>query len=222
VNEPELPISVGPKAMTISEPAGACTEITNDVRGDIVIIDWTLNPDGSNECGSVTRSTNAFNAGAAGVLFVAPDTGLLLLSSIADIASLEVTHEDGETIKAGLPAEATLALDVGTDDSIRWIIGEDQTAFWRDMWNPRCLGNPGKVTDTFEYWCSADDAGGVHTNSGVDNHAYALLVDGGSYNSQDISAIGLTKAAHVWFRAKTEYQTPSTDFPDHADAIEQS
>ena len=120
-----------------------------------------------------------------------------------------------------------MTLGVGTDDSLRWLLGEDNAAVgatgpFRDMWNPRCFGNPGKVTDTFEYVCSTTDAGGVHSNSGIDNHAYSLMVDGGSYNGQTITGIGLTKAAHVYFRAKVEYQGPSTDFPAHADALEQS
>ena len=50
----------------------------------------------------------------------------------------------------------------------------------------------------------------------------ALLVDGGTYNSQTIGAIGLTKAAHIYFRAMNVYQHPASDFPDHADALEQS
>jgi hypothetical protein len=90
------------------------------------------------------------------------------------------------------------------------------------MWNPRCFGNPGKVTDTFEYVCSTADGGGVHTNSGIPNHAFALLVDGGTYNGQTISSIGLTKAAHVYFRAMDVYQGPATDFAEHADALDQS
>jgi hypothetical protein len=56
----------------------------------------------------------------------------------------------------------------------------------------------------------------------VDNHAFALMVDGGTYNGQTVNGIGLTKAAHVYFRAKLEYQGPTTDFSDHADALEQS
>lgn len=91
----------------------------------------------------------------------------------------------------------------------------------RDMWTPTCYGNPGKVSDT-AYGCSTGDNGGVHDNSGVPNHAYALIVDGGTYNSQTISGIGLTKAAHIYFRAMTVYQHSASDFPDHADAIEQS
>jgi len=48
------------------------------------------------------------------------------------------------------------------------------------------------------------------------------MVDGGSYNGQTLTGIGLTKALHVYFRAKTVYQGPATDFADHADALEQS
>ncbi len=103
-------------------------------------------------------------------------------------------------------------------------MGEDSTAFGgaiRDMWTPTCLGDPGKVTDA-EYHCATSDGGGVHSNSGVPNHGYALLVDGGTYNGQTITAIGLTKAAHLYWRAQSVYQTPTTDFEDHADALEAS
>ena len=61
----------------------------------------------------------------------------------------------------GRPArDATMVLGVGTDNSVRWLMGEDNTAVGltgalRDMWNPRCFGNPGKVSDTFEYAWSA-------------------------------------------------------------------
>src|SRR5262249_37712896 len=34
--------------------------------------------------------------------------------------------------------------------------------------------------------------------------------------------IGITKTANIYFRAMTVYQHPTTDFADHADAIEQS
>ena len=66
-------------------------------------------------------------------------------------------------------------------------MGEDSTAFGgaiRDMWAPTCHGDPGKVSDA-EYYCATDDGGGVHSNSGVPNHGYALLVDGGTYNGVD-------------------------------------
>jgi Zn-dependent metalloprotease len=232
VNEPPRPFTVGPTAMAIAasalpfQPTGACGAVTG-VSGKIAIVDWTLTPSGGNECGSGTRANNARLAGATGIIFVAPPAGVLNLGASALIASVQVTNADGATIKAGLPASATISLGVGTDNSTRWLLGEDDSAPGlagplRDMWNPRCFGNPGKVTDTFEYVCSTADGGGVHTNSGVPNHAYALLVDGGTYNGQTISAIGLTKAAHIYFRAMSVYQGPASDFADHADALDQS
>jgi hypothetical protein len=110
------------------------------------------------------------------------------------------------------------------EPSYRWLMGEDSTAFGgaiRDMWNPRCLSDPGKVTDA-EYHCDVSDQGGVHTNSGVPNHGFALLVDGGTYNARTVAAIGLTKAAHLYWRAQSVYQTEGSKFPDHADALEAS
>ena len=89
------------------------------------------------------------------------------------------------------------------------------------MWNPRCLSDPGKVTDA-EYHCATTDNGGVHTNSGVPNHGFALLVDGGTYNGRNVSAIGFVKAAHLYWRAQSVYQTPASDFDDHADALQAS
>lgn len=55
-----------------------------------------------------------------------------------------------------------------------------------------------------------------------DNHAYALLVDGGQFNGLTIQSIGFTKAAHIYFRAMSVYQTPTSDFADHAEALEAS
>ena len=229
VNEPPRPFTIGPTAMQPTVPAGACTPLTNAaaVSGKIAVIDWTLLPGNVNECGSAVRATNAKNAGATGIIFVAPSIGLINIGSINTIGSVEVTFADGNAIKAGLPASATISLGVGTDPSTRWLVGEDDTAPGlvgplRDMWNPRCFGNPGKVSDTFDYVCSTADQGGVHTNSGIPNHAFALLVDGGTYNGYTINAIGLTKASHIYYWAADVYQHSASDFADHADAIEQS
>jgi len=108
----------------------------------------------------------------------------------------------------------------GCGSSVRWAMGEQTTGgAIRDMWNPNCYGDPGRVSDLL-YWCSSQDAGGVHINSGILNHTYALLVDGGTYNGQTISGIGLTKAAHVFWRAQSLYMTATTDFAAQADILE--
>ena len=86
------------------------------------------------------------------------------------------------------------------------------------MWNPTCYGDPGKVSDA-EYFCDAADSGGVHTNSGVVNHAFALMVDGSTYNGVTVPAIGLDKAANLFWRTQTEYLTSTSDFADLADGL---
>jgi bacillolysin len=116
----------------------------------------------------------------------------------------------------------------GGGDSVRWLIGEETEGFGgaiRDMWTPTCMGGPGRVGDG-EYLCIGPDRffdnGGVHINSGVPNHAYALLVDGGSYNGELVPAIGFDKALAIYWRAMTVYQGVVSGFADHADALEAS
>lgn len=107
------------------------------------------------------------------------------------------------------------------DPAIRWVSGEDDPAFGgpiRDMWRPECHGDPGMVTSS-RYTCSTADGGGVHQNSGIPNHGFALTVDGGTYNGQTITGLGLVKAAHIYWQAQRFYQHPTTDFADHADAL---
>lgn len=108
------------------------------------------------------------------------------------------------------------------DNSYRWLSGEDDPAFGgaiRDLWHPPCYGDPGKVTDTGQYVCSTADAGGVHTNSGIPNHAFALMTDGGTYNGVTVNGIGLTKTARIHWEAQN-LLTPASDFVDHADALD--
>ncbi|MBM4266724.1 MAG: M4 family metallopeptidase [Deltaproteobacteria bacterium] len=111
-----------------------------------------------------------------------------------------------------------------SDATYRWLSGEDDFGFGgaiRDMWRPECYGDPGRVGSA-SYTCTSGDSGGVHTNSGVPNHGFALLVDGGIYNGETITALGLAKAAHVYWRAASVYQVPASNFEDHADSLEQS
>ena len=211
-----------------ASPALACTALTNgaEISGKIALVD-------RGTCTFVTKVRNAQNAGAIGVVVAnnvssgLPGMGDDSTGSDINIPSLGITRADGNTIKQNLPGvNATLKASPGTDASLRWLLGEDvgflnpPTGAIRDMWNPGCYSNPGKVTDTAYYVCDTSDAGGVHTNSGIPNHAYALIVDGGTYNGKSVTGIGLTKAAHIYWQAKTVYQVPSTDFADHADALE--
>ena len=109
---------------------------------------------------------------------------------------------------------------VGNDSgAVRWQLAEDlsSSAPIRDLMTPTDFDNPGKMSDS-EFVCHSDawtgnasDSGGVHSNSGVPNHAFALMVDGGSYNGRTVTGIGLTKAAKIQYRALTTYLTSGSD-----------
>jgi Zn-dependent metalloprotease len=105
----------------------------------------------------------------------------------------------------------------------RWILGEELSAsFRRHMMTPPTFGQPGKMSDPQLHCDSSTDSGGVHGNSGIPNHAYALMVDGGTFNGFSITGIGLTKAARIQYQALTGYLTPTASFKDAFNALNQS
>jgi Zn-dependent metalloprotease/Ca2+-binding RTX toxin-like protein len=203
----------------------ACTALVGFPAGNIALVD-------RGTCGFTVKVKNAQNAGAIGVLVAdnvwGPADPMAGADPTITIPSVRIPLGIGNTIKGqlGTGVNVTMRIDhASPQDTYRWDLSEDATAFGsgvahaiRDMWNPRCVSDPGRVTDA-EYFCATTDGGGVHTNSGVPNHGYALLVDGGTYNGHTIGSIGLVKAAHLYFRAQLAYQTPTTDFVDHADAL---
>ena len=202
-----------------------CSAITNGpvVSGKIALID-------RGTCGFAVKTKNAQNAGAVAVVIgntVDAVNGMAGSDPSITIPAVMIKKSDRDRIVGALGSGAvnlTLKDNTSVDkvDSYRWLMGEKSTAFGgaiRDAWMPTCYGDPGKVSDV-EYYCASDDGGGVHSNSGVPNHGYALLVDGGTYNGVTVAGIGLDKAAAIYFRAMTAYQTPTTDFTDHADSLE--
>jgi hypothetical protein len=205
----------------------ACTALVNGgaIAGNIALVD-------RGTCAFTIKVKNAQNAGATSVIVAdnvaGPVAGMAGSDPTIVIPSLRVTLATGNSIKGELASgvNATLHIVGGNvpEDSYRWLMGEDATAFGsaiRDMWEPTCKADPGKVTDA-EYHCDTSDGGGVHTNSGVPNHGFALLVDGGSYNGHAISAIGMVKAAHLYWRTQSVYQIPVSNFNDHANALQAS
>jgi len=136
----------------------------------------------------------------------------------------------GETVDLtnGVDAEGGSNNNDYMPDGQRWQVGEDvptinaeALGFLRDMWEPTHYGNPDRVSSP-NYDCAP---GAVHNTSGVPGHAFALLVDGtsrkpdGKENGQVIQGIGLTRAAHIYYRAMTVYQTPGTNFAMHEQAL---
>jgi len=76
-----------------------------------------------------------------------------------------------------------------------WRIGEDvilDTAGFRNMGDPQEFGDPDHYS---EKYTGTADGGGVHTNSGIPNHAYYLAVNGGRNAGCGTSVSGHTHTA---------------------------
>ena len=84
----------------------------------------------------------------------------------------------------------------------------------RDMWNPNCYGDPGKVGDA-EYYCGFEDGGGVHSNSGVPNHLYALPSTAGR-SRDDGDRPRARQGGQPSGSDPVAVPTPASDFPDMA------
>jgi Zn-dependent metalloprotease len=168
-----------------------CTGVVAD---DIVAHEWTHN---------YIRSMNgliyAFESGA-------------INEGYADIFGecLDLLNDRGNDTNDQLPRTGC------EDDNMRWLLAEDATAIdtvLRDLWNPECKFDASSRESPY-FVCATEqsDAGGVHTNSGLVNRTFALLVDGGTVNGISFPGIGLTKAMHIFHHANNNYITQVTDF----------
>ena len=222
------PVNVTANVELVNDGAGASNsdgcEAFTVAAGAIALVD-------RGNCTFAVKAQNAFTAGAAMVLVANNTTGVITMGGAPanPIPGTMILQSDGAAIKAALLSgvvNATYTIGPSTDPSLRWLMGEEVTpgGALRDMWNPTCFANPDRVGDQANYVCGpiSNDQGGVHTNSGVVNHLYALLTDGGTFNGHTVPALGITKATHLIFRAQSQYLVSSSDFSDLADALEQS
>ncbi len=93
-----------------------------------------------------------------------------------------------------------------------WKIGPSDST-WRDFHDPVTLNHP----DTFyssKLYCGTGDYGGVHVNSNIITHAAYLMVNGGNFNSCQISPVDQTKVSKIFYRTLTNYLTTTSSFND--------
>lgn len=101
-----------------------------------------------------------------------------------------------------------------------WLMGADIAGFGpiRSFINPNNFSHPDTYKGT-NWWTSPGDAGGVHTNSSVQNRWFYLLANGGSGTNDfsetfSVSGIGFDKAAAIAYRNLTVYLTNGSQFLD--------
>lgn len=99
---------------------------------------------------------------------------------------------------------------------INWLLSNDMNWAIRNMANPKQYAQPNCYQGT--YWTtSSSDNGGVHTNSGVGNFFYYLLVNGGAAtndkgNAYTVTGLGLTAANAIIYRSETVYLTSTSNY----------
>lgn len=124
------------------------------------------------------------------------------------------------------------AKGTGTDSNPNaetWLIGEDFGMVLRSMSNPKSKGDP----DTYngnnyvnatascipEFGPGGNDGCGVHTNSGVLNHWFYILVAGkaGQNDAGDnynVTGIGMVKSQEIAYLTLRDYLSPNATFMD--------
>ena len=103
-------------------------------------------------------------------------------------------------------------------NDVNWLLSNDMNWIIRNMANPNAKSQPDTYKGTYWYTGTGDN-GGVHTNSGVGNYMFYLLVNGGSGtndigNSFSVTGLGLAKADQIVYRSETTYLTSTSKYAD--------
>jgi thermolysin len=110
-----------------------------------------------------------------------------------------------------------------------WKVAEDLFvdfgSFIRSYENPKAAGDPDHYSiRCLPPVCTEDyDNGGVHINSGIANHAFYLMVQGGTNRTSGIAVRGVGTAQmdrieKIFYRAFAFYLVPSSSFQDAREA----
>jgi thermolysin len=119
-------------------------------------------------------------------------------------------------------AEYYLVATGRSDRTADYLIGEDTWANartgigtgFRSLANPMAFGDPDHYTRRHT---SPDDNGGVHSNSGIANHAFYLAIEGGTNRTSGLAVQGVGGASRdqierVFYRGFTAFLTPNATF----------
>ncbi len=149
-----------------------------------------------------------------------------------DIAGHEITHgltnftanliyygESGALNESFSDIFGTAIENFGRPGDWDWLLSADIGASFRSLADPNLFGHPDTYFGTNWAPLVGADNGGVHTNSGVQNFWYYLLVSGGvgtndNGDAYSVGALGFESASAIAFRNLTVYLTDGSDHPD--------
>ena len=111
----------------------------------------------------------------------------------------------------------------GTDTpEVRWYMGEDVSGgAIRNMKDPTEFNNADRMGSPL-YYIGVADNGGVHWNSGVGNKAAYLITDGDTFNGYEVTGLGITKAAKIYYEVQTNILTSGSDYGELYNALYQA
>jgi Zn-dependent metalloprotease len=183
---------------------------------------------------------NAFWNGSQMVYGDGDGTTFGPLSKALDVDAHELTHAVTQYSANLVYSNESGALNEATSDIMSsaveaWSDGSVNTDTWKvgeDIYTPatagdalRTMNDPAASGDSDYYptrYTGTADGGGVHTNSGIANLAFKLMVTGGTHprgktttNVTALNATALTSinmAAKIWYRALTVYMNSTTNF----------
>jgi len=155
------------------------------------------------------------------------------LSQDADVVAHELTHGVTERTSGLIYQNESGALNEAWSDIFGAMVdlkegatGDDIWFIGEDVYTPgtpgdalRNMADPAEFGDR-DYWptryTGISDNGGVHTNSGIANLAFKLLVTGGMHpqgkTSVNVPGIDFDDAAAIFYNANVACMTPSSNF----------
>jgi vibriolysin len=155
------------------------------------------------------------------------------LSQDADVVAHELTHGVTERTSGLIYQNESGALNEAWSDIFGAMVDRQEGATGADIWllgediytpnTPgdalRNMADPAEFGD-YDWWptryTDIIDNGGVHSNSGIANLAFQLLVDGGTHprgkSSVNVPSIGFAAAAGIFYNANVACLTPSSNF----------
>lgn len=144
-------------------------------------------------------------------------------------ANLTYSYESGALNEAASDILAA-AVEADVDGGVNadtWDIGED---CWLASSALRYMDGPSDDGSSRDHYSNrytgSQDNGGVHWNSGIANHWFYLLSEGGQHHTAGyrsgyvVTGIGIDDAYAIWYKALTDYMTSSTDFAGARTATE--
>lgn len=151
----------------------------------------------------------------------------------ADVVGHELTHGVTEYTSALVYSGESGALSESWSDIFGALVDRQAGATGADIWyvaedvyTPliqgdalRSMSDPAEFGDSDYYpdrYTGTADNGGVHTNAGISNLAFQLVVDGGTHprgkTSVVVPSIGFEAAADAFYLANVACMTPGSDF----------